>query len=203
MLFRSQMAETFEREGKVQADELRRRSAPDSWAPWWPEEGEDFAFVLRMLALLVWRNVLQDEVERARRNRAALVRLIAAEVSDVQTRQPSLPGLEERELRDRRGRIVATIDASVTDLPLIHEGLDALRSPVGNRLVKKLVLTAHMQAEAEEPLFNRVQFDRGWSGVADDVGHSGRDLRDLKALAKMGQYVNWQSRDGIYRGGGW
>ena len=193
---------TFENEGDDQAEDVKKAAAVDPWAPWNPD-GERHALILRRLTVLVWRNGLQDEVERARRNRAALVRLIAAEVSDVQTRQPSLPGLEERELRDRRGRIVATIDASVTDLPLIHEGLDALRSPVGNRLMKKLVLTAHRQAEAEEPLYNRVQFDGGWSGVADDVGHSGRDFRDLKAVAKMGQYVNWQSRNGIYRGGGW
>lgn len=197
------IAETFPNGGAESAEELRQRAKASPWAPWWPEDGEDFAFLLRRLTRLVWRNEVEAEAERARRNPPALVRLVAAEVNDVQTRQPSLPGLEERELRDRRGRIVATIDASVTDLPLVHEGLDALRSPVGNRLVKNLVLTAHRQAEVEEPLFNRVQYDGGWSGVADAVGHSGRDLRDLKALAKMGQHVNWQSRDGIYRGGGW
>jgi hypothetical protein len=198
------LAETFKTEGAESAAELRRRSGVDPWAPWEAEDGEDFAFILRRLVRLVWRNGMEAEAERARRNRPGLVREVYAdELVAAQTAQLSLPTMEPRELRDRRGRLVATIDASVTDLPLVHAGIAALRSPMGNRMVKSFVLTAHRKKEAGEALFNRVQYDGGWSGLAEAVGHSGRDLSDLKALAKMGQHVNWQSRDGTHRGGGW
>ena len=56
----------FKVDGSYWAEELRRRSAPDPCAPWWPEEGEDFPFMLRVLTLLVWRNGLEAEAERAR-----------------------------------------------------------------------------------------------------------------------------------------
>jgi len=198
------LAETFPLMGAESAEELRRRAEVVPWAPWWSEDGEDFAFLLRRLVTLTWRNGMEAEAERARRNRPGLVQSVyAGELVAAQTAQLSLPTMEPRELRDRRGRLVATIDASVTDLPLVHAGIAALRSPMGNRMVKSFVLTAHRQEEAGEALFNRVQYDGGWSGLAEAVGHSGRDLSDLKALAKMGQHVNWQSRDGTHRGGGW
>lgn len=198
------LAETFPTEGAKSAEELRRRAEVAPWAPWWSEDGQDFAFLLRRLVSLTWRNGLEAEAERARRNRPGLVRgVYAGELVAVQTAQISLPTLEPRELRDRRGRLVATIDASVADLPLVHDGLDALRSPVGNRLVKNLVLTAHRQAEAKVPDFRTVHIEGGWQAVADALFYSKRDFKPLKALATAGQYVNWESRDGIHKGGGW
>lgn len=198
------LAEMFPKDGAESAEELRRRAMPEPWAPWWPEDDQNFAFVLRVLALLVWRNEVEAEAERARRNRPGLVRKVYADqLVAVQTNQLPLPGLESRELRDRSGRIVATIDGTVADLALVHDGLEALRAPMGNRLMKDLVLTAHRQYEVGEALYNVVRYEGGWSGLAEAVLHSGRDLRDLKALATMGQHVQWQSRDGIHQGGGW
>lgn len=198
------MAKAFSVDGADSAQDLLRHAEANPWAPWFPEGDESFPFLLRRLVRLLWRNGLEAEAERARAKRPALVRgIYVGELVAMQTSQLPLPGIEERELRDRRGRIVATIDASAADLTVVHHGLAILRSPVGHRLVKNLVLTTHRQAEVGEVLFNRVQYDGGWSGVAEALSYSRQDFSELKALAKMGQHVNWQSRDGIQQGGGW
>ena len=60
------LAETFPKDGAESAEELRRRAMPEPWAPWWPEDDQNFAFVLRVLALLVWRNEVEAEAEKER-----------------------------------------------------------------------------------------------------------------------------------------
>ena len=198
------MAETFENGGKVSAEDLLEQAKSYPWAPWLPGAGFDFAFVLRRLTRLVWQNEVEADAGRACAQRPGLVRgIYVEEVLAVQTSQTWLPGMEARELRDRHGRIVATIDASKAELTAVHNGLAILRSPLGNRLLKNLVLTAHRQAEAGEALFNRVQFDGGYQGMAKALSYAKRDFGELVALAKMGQHVNWQSRNDIHRGGGW
>ena len=59
-------AETFKVDGQDSAEELRRRADGAPWSPWCPEDGEDFAFVLRVITLLVWRNEVEAEAERDR-----------------------------------------------------------------------------------------------------------------------------------------
>mgnify|MGYP003373755594 CR=1 FL=1 len=60
------MATTFPDGGSASAEDLRKRATPEPWAPWWPEDGQNFAFVLRVLALLVWRNEVEAEADRDR-----------------------------------------------------------------------------------------------------------------------------------------
>ena len=60
------MAETFALDGTKSAEDLRERAKPHPWTPWWPEGDADFAFVLRRLAFLVWRNEVEAEAERER-----------------------------------------------------------------------------------------------------------------------------------------
>jgi hypothetical protein len=198
------LAEKFPTGGAESAEELRRRAEGAPWTPWWPEDGEDFAFLLRRLVTLTWCNGLEAEAAHARRNRPALVRVVYAdELVAVQTEQLQLLGLESRELRNRSGRLVATIDPSVTDLARVHKGLHELSSPVGNRLVKNLVLTAHRQFEAEVSDFRTAHYEGGWQALADALSYSKQDFNTLKALAAAGQHVTWESRGGSHTGGGW
>ena len=197
-------AETFKVDGQDSAEELRRRADGAPWSPWRPEDGEDFAFVLRRLVRLVWRNEVKPEAERARARRPAVARTIVVdEWISATTGQLAIPGLESRELRDGRRRLVATIDAKAADLAAVHMGLQVLRTPAGNRLVKSLVITAHRQHEAGETDPRTVQYDGGWSGLAKVIQYANKNLADLKALAKFGQHVQWATRDGIRSGGGW
>ena len=198
------MAGAFPTDGKGSAEELRRLGETDPWSPWWPEAKEDFAFVLRRIVRLLWRNGLEAEAERARAKRPALVRAIVMdELVAVQTGQLDLPTLESRELRAGK-RIVATIDAGATDLAVVRQGIHILRTVTGHRLVKDLVLTAHRQYEADGFDPRAVEYLGGWSGLAEALGYStGRGFSDLRALAEAGRFIRWQSGDGGHRGGGW
>jgi hypothetical protein len=60
------LAEKFPTGGAESAEELRRRAEGAPWTPWWPEDGEDFAFLLRRLVTLTWCNGLEAEAERDR-----------------------------------------------------------------------------------------------------------------------------------------
>lgn len=60
------LAQTFPIEGAQSAEELRRRAEVVPWAPWAPEDGEDFAFLLRRLVTLTWRNGLEADADRDR-----------------------------------------------------------------------------------------------------------------------------------------
>lgn len=198
------MAETFAKDGKESAEDLRERAKSGPWIPWCPEKGADFAFVLRRLARLVWQNEIEAEAGRADARRPALVRAVVMdELVAVQTGQLDLPTLESRELRAGK-RIVATIDAGATDLAVVRQGIHVLRTVTGHRLVKDLVLTAHRQYEADGFDPRAVEYPRGWSGLAEAIGYStGRGFSDLRALAEAGRFIRWQSGDGGHRGGGW
>jgi len=198
------------------ARDLEAAGAADAWSiwhakpdSWFVEDGQRrqaadaWSMVLRRLGAALW---LRREPEAAAnaRNGPALTRgVLRGEVVEMMTTaQKWLPGMEEREVKDRRGRIVATIDAAAADLALVHEGLAALRAPVGHRLVKSLVLTAHAQAAAGDTDARVVTFD-GWSALAEALKWTNRDYSTLKALALAGASVAWHERGGTHGGGWW
>jgi hypothetical protein len=198
------------------ARDLAAAGAADAWSiwaakpdSWFVEDGQRrqaadaWSMVLRRLGAALW---LRREPEAAAnaRNGPALTRgVLRGEVVELMTTaQKWLPGMEEREVKDRRGRIVATIDAAAADLALVHEGLAALRAPVGHRLVKSLVLTAHAQAAAGDTDARVVAF-AGWSALAEALKWTNRDYSTLKALALAGASVAWHERGGTHGGGWW
>jgi hypothetical protein len=185
------------------ARDLEAAGAADAWSIWAAKPG-GWSMVLRRLGAAVW---LRREPEAAKnaRNGPALARgVLRGEVVELMTTaQKWLPGMEEREVKDRRGRIVATIDAAAADLALVHEGLEALRAPVGHRLVKSLVLTAHAQAAAGDTDARAVAFNGGWSALAEALKWGTRDYSTLKALAEAGQRVLWHGRNATSGGGWW
>ena len=183
------------------ARDLEAAGAADAWSIWAAKPG-GWSMVLRRLGAAVW---LRREPEAAKnaRNGPALVRTVYAdELVAVQTRQAYLPSLEPRELHDQSGRRVATIDAAAADLALVHEGLEALRAPVGHRLVKSLVLTAHAQAAAGDTDARVVTFD-GWAALAEALKWTNKDYSTLRALAAAGAAVSWHERGGTDGVGWW
>jgi hypothetical protein len=185
------------------ARDLEAGGAADAWSIWAAKPGS-WSMVLRRLGAALW---LRREPEAAKnaRNGPALARgVLRGEVVELMTTaQKWLPGMEGREVKDQRGRIVATIDAAAADLALVHEGLAALRAPVGHRLVKSLVLTAHAQAAAGDTDARAVTFSGGWSALAEAAKWGAKDYSTLRALAEAGQRVLWQGRNATSGGGWW
>jgi hypothetical protein len=194
------LAETFPTEGAAVAEELRRRADADPWAPWEPK-GEDFAFILRRLVRLVWRNGMEAEAERARRNRPALPRCTAVDVSDMASPHVLyLPGLDDGLIRTRSGRHVrATIMGGLMDAERVRDGLALMPSMAFHRLIRTLVHSAYDQAEDGVEDYRILAFDGGWSGLTDRLDLSAKHRKDVRLIAETGARIEWKmaGRQGI------
>lgn len=193
------LAETFPKDGAESAEELRRRAMPEPWAPWWPEDGQNFAFVLRVLALLVWRNEVEAEAERARRTRPALPRVTAVDVSDVATRNAFLPGLDDGLVRSSKGGVRATISGGVVDVERVREGLALMPSMPFHRMVRTLVHAGYDQAEAGVEDYRVVSVPGGYAGLTERLELSAKYRKDVRLIAEAGARIEWRigGRQGI------
>lgn len=193
------MAETFPNGGAESAEELRQRAKASPWAPWWPEDGEDFAFLLRRLTRLVWRNGLEAEAERARRTRPALPRVTAVDVSDVATRNAFLPGLDDGLVRSSKGGVRATISGGVVDVERVREGLALMPSMPFHRMVRTLVHAGYDQAEAGVEDYRVVSVPGGYAGLTERLELSAKYRKDVRLIAEAGARIEWRigGRQGI------
>ena len=195
------MATTFPDGGSASAEDLRKRATPEPWAPWWPEDGENFAFVLRVLALLVWRNEVEGEAERARARRPAVPRVTAIDLSGVATKGALfLPGLDDGTVRFKgSSRARATITGGLVDAAAVREGLTLMPSMPFHRLIRTLVYAGYDQAEAGVEDFRVVCTDGGWSGLTDRLELSAKHRKDVRLIAEAGARLEWRygNRQGI------
>jgi hypothetical protein len=196
------------------ADTYRTHESP--WSAWVrPEgpaglaDGPTRSPVIYSLGFIVYerklRPKLEQERERARHSRAALVRqIVVDEVLPVMRGeyQPDIPGLESPTLKDSRGRIVARIDGNAAIVALATKGLEAMGSPVGHRVIGAIASAAWEQQEAGAQNAGVVEFQAGWEGLARAVRHDPKDTATLRAILEAGQSVRWLSRSGQVEGGG-
>ena len=193
------LAGTFQIEGAKSAEELRRRAEVSPWAPWAPEDAQDFAFLLRRLVTLTWRNGLEAEAERARRNRPALPRVTAVDVSDVATRNAFLPGLDDGLVRSSKGGVRATISGGVVDVERVREGLALMPSMPFHRMVRTLVHAGYDQAEAGVEDYRVVSVPGGYAGLTERLELSAKYRKDVRLIAEAGARIEWRigGRQGI------
>ena len=175
----------------------------DAWrvaCAWQPGYG-----AATLVAAALWTDRVAAAVaaaaKRAATHRPALVRAVVADLMvPVMTRQlDMLDGSDV--LRDKRGREVgrvALVDGA--SIEGVRRGLDRLGSVYGHRLIRKLVLQAHAQAEAGDGDARRVAFEGGWSALADALGHN-RDFAALRDLLEAGASVRWDTP--AAKGAGW
>jgi len=167
--------------------------------------------VLRALIRALWADKVGpaldraavDERERARANRPAVARaFVVSEVFPAMAygAQHEMRGIlpDGRELKDRKGRVVARIDG---DPGPVLRGLEKFGAPAGHRLVDSLVRRAWANYEANSQDPGAVEYEGGWSGLARAIGHDVSDVATLRALAETGQSIRWSS--GLTYGGGW
>lgn len=195
------LAEKFPTGGAESAEELRRRAEGAPWTPWWPEDGEDFAFLLRRLVTLTWRNGLEADAARARARQAALPRVTAIDLSGVATKGALfLPGLDDGTVRFKgSGKTRATITGGLVNAAAVREGLTLMPSMPFHRLIRTLVYAGYDQAEAGVEDFRVVCIDGGWSGLTDRLGLSSKHRKDVRLIAEAGARLEWVygNRQGI------
>ena len=152
---------------------------------------------------------LADRLEAERRKAPAMFRaMVMDRCIPAMTHQLDLPALTEGPtvIRDKSGLELAKIAVVRPEMMArIHRGLALFGSLHGHTLVRNLVHRSHdrwQRSDHESRLYNRVEYDGGWSGLAEAIGYKSRNNEPLKALLAAGQHVEW-STPHVQAGGLW
>lgn len=153
---------------------------------------------LRAAARALWRTSVAALWERqSTRSSPAVIRAVAADrlIPAMAKQTQYLPGFDDGAIRDTRGRElgriaeVATLDVGLLDQ--VRMGLDLLGSVPAHRLIRELVHRVHDQWEASDVDARTVDFEGGWSALAQAIRDQSSGHDRLRAILEAGQHVAW------------
>ena len=190
---------TLGERGSSRAKQLREsqeesRKSTNIYEPWWPwvqmvsSKGLPGPPALRWLCETVWYDVVRPKLERARKNPAAMVRVVTSQALGLLAHPPPLPRSEGQQSilfpQDSGWSLAPSIDTELLDAVL--KGTGDLSSEVAIDLFEWLITAAHKQYVDATGDFRNLVIEGGWSELARLLGAtrsgSAEKVRDL-ALA--------------------
>jgi len=154
----------------------------------------------------LWLDIVKPRLDEQRKNIAATARAVYADtITPVMTKQIGLPGIDDTQVRDLKGRTLGTINTVDADaIKAVWRGLGLLDSVNGHRLIRKVVHRAHDVMKSDSVPLSKdtgsplrapvVEFIGGFSGLANAIGMNDNDNSALRDLLQAGQHVEWQHK---------